>query len=415
MALYEENGFWHFRIALEGREHCGTTGIPAHPDERIAAENFEKKTYARLLAGETPIAPISFSDAVAKFLQWAKGEYSHRTETFRRHAVSCKVLVRFFADKSVHRIGPGEIEDFKANRRERVAEVTTRHDLFTLSVFFRFAILNHWAEDNPVRKVKMPSDKHSWAGREITPEEEVKYFKPHSGFRNLQDFARLMLDLGLRPQEAVSLRKEDYDQMTGQIQIRSGKTRSARRALALTPACKKLMAERLRMPGPWLFPGPDPEKHIVKFNSQHRWLLLSRGLRFRLYDFRHTFATRKARSGVAQTTLAGLLGHNSTKILMRYVHPSQDDMNSVMLAPVEQPGKAALNLLPKAVYMQIEQLPKDEHTEIMNAAIAEVLSVGLPTGKEGHACFREFLDDALMQAYGRHRKRRWDEAAGIVG
>ena len=41
---------------------------------------------------------------------------------------------------------------------------------------------------------------------------------------------------------------------------------------------------------------------------------------FRLYDLRHTFATRAAEAGVDLVTLASLLGHSRIQMVMRYAH-----------------------------------------------------------------------------------------------
>jgi integrase len=42
---------------------------------------------------------------------------------------------------------------------------------------------------------------------------------------------------------------------------------------------------------------------------------------FRLYDLRHTFATRAVASGADLPTLSALLGHATIQMTMRYVHP----------------------------------------------------------------------------------------------
>jgi len=45
--------------------------------------------------------------------------------------------------------------------------------------------------------------------------------------------------------------------------------------------------------------------------------------KFRLYDLRHTFATRAIESGVDLVTLAALLGHSKIAMVQRYAHPAE--------------------------------------------------------------------------------------------
>jgi integrase len=52
---------------------------------------------------------------------------------------------------------------------------------------------------------------------------------------------------------------------------------------------------------------------------------------FLLCDFRHTFATRTAQDGIDLATLAKILGHNSIRIVERYVHPTDEHKKSAMV------------------------------------------------------------------------------------
>ena len=59
-------------------------------------------------------------------------------------------------------------------------------------------------------------------------------------------------------------------------------------------------------------------------------ILTSAGLQFVLYDFRHAFANRMAEAGVDLATLAAILGHNSLRAVMKYVHPTAQHQREAM-------------------------------------------------------------------------------------
>ena len=51
---------------------------------------------------------------------------------------------------------------------------------------------------------------------------------------------------------------------------------------------------------------------------------------FRLYDLRHTYATRAAQAGVDVLTLAALLAHTTVQMTSRYVHPTDQYKREAM-------------------------------------------------------------------------------------
>ena len=64
---------------------------------------------------------------------------------------------------------------------------------------------------------------------------------------------------------------------------------------------------------------------MVKINAGHTGAVRRSGVKsFRLYDLRHTFASRAAMSGVDLVTLAALLGHSRIQMIMRYAHPTEE-------------------------------------------------------------------------------------------
>ncbi|HSK73732.1 MAG TPA: tyrosine-type recombinase/integrase [Pyrinomonadaceae bacterium] len=75
-----------------------------------------------------------------------------------------------------------------------------------------------------------------------------------------------------------------------------------------------------------VFPQNDIDGQKTAGNLLHEHLKAVRrlGFDFRLYDCRHTFATRAVQSGMDLVVLASILGHSSLKMVMRYAHPSEN-------------------------------------------------------------------------------------------
>ncbi len=76
--------------------------------------------------------------------------------------------------------------------------------------------------------------------------------------------------------------------------------------------------------GTLLFPHiKDAEKPILKVNNAHSRAPNASGVKpFRLYNLRHTWATRAAEAGLDRVTLVAMLGHAEINRVLRYAHPT---------------------------------------------------------------------------------------------
>jgi integrase len=120
-----------------------------------------------------------------------------------------------------------------------------------------------------------------------------------------------------------------------------GKSRNAHRKLKMTDKTFQIFARRLSTPGVWVFrssKNDGPRTTLQKAHMQATRGRLTRegkceggcGLECRLYDMRHTFATRFALAGGSLPILSRILGHADLSMLNKYVHPSQADMDRAM-------------------------------------------------------------------------------------
>ena len=72
---------------------------------------------------------------------------------------------------------------------------------------------------------------------------------------------------------------------------------------------------------PWGKPAPsDPNQSVVDISSAWNELRKATGIRCRMHDLRHTFATQLAENGVPESTMLALMGHMSRAMLERYSH-----------------------------------------------------------------------------------------------
>jgi len=63
-----------------------------------------------------------------------------------------------------------------AREGTRGARRHVRHDLHALSTFFGYAIKQHWARENPLRRVEIPSDADAVRIHIVSLSEEKLYF-----------------------------------------------------------------------------------------------------------------------------------------------------------------------------------------------------------------------------------------------
>jgi integrase len=335
MSLRKRGGNWHYRFEYKSQEYTGNTDLADTPQNKREAVGVEAGALEALKKGRLPTRNtevISFRDAVAKFLPWAEVHYRAHPNSYKRIKTSLSSSLVYMNKIPVSTIDAAKLDGYKMWRatEHQVRDITIRHDLHALSTFFTYAIRHHWAFANPIDDVDIPSDADAERMHVLTAEEEDDYFRRAARFPDLHDVGRLIINQGIRPEEATCLAKEDINFETGKLQVCRGKTRAARRVLDLTTESRQILACRMRNDSRWIFPSRrNHGQHMGRINSAHDSIVaeaLKQGvvIGFVPYDFRHTFATRVAEAGVDLSTLASLLGHGSTRCVQKYVHPTAD-------------------------------------------------------------------------------------------
>lgn len=295
-------------------------------------------------------APL-FEDYTTKFLKWSGT--NHRPKTTELHRFNLDTLVRYFRGYRLDEITPGAVEDFKMCRLQEkrrgggwssektISGASVNRALTTLQLLFSLAIRSREYKEleNPVKHVRRFRERGRM--RVLTADEETRYFGAIVS-RNLRDLARLMLDTAARPGELLGLRSGNIDLGRGVARLASedrsngtvvviGKTRGSERSVPLTRAAVQILRRRIEgSAGGFVFPAQG-KGHIKSLRGPHASAVRRAKVeRFRLYDLRHTAATRLAERGTPLPVLSALLGHTDPKMTYRYLHPQEQALRSAV-------------------------------------------------------------------------------------
>lgn len=200
----------------------------------------------------------------------------------------------------------GLIEEDVQRRRETVSPASANRELATLRRLLRLAA--EWRIIVRVPRIRMLQGERN-RDFVLSHEHEMNYLERAQ--QPLKDAAMLLLDTGLRVGELVALEKADIHLKKtngakfGYLQVRSGKSKNAKRTISLTARASELL--RLRMAGnesSWVFPGEGKTEGVAflatSLDGQHRRVRTALGLPkdFVLHSLRHTFLTRLGEPGL---------------------------------------------------------------------------------------------------------------------
>ena len=332
MSIFKRGKTYWFHFIFEGL-HIQKSTKQGNP--RVARQ-IEAAYRTALAKGEVGIvdkkpAPV-FRTAMEGFLSWCETEHRTHPATHRRYRTSSTALLRCFGNTLLDHISTDDVEKFKAARSQEkgirtkriLRPATVNREFACLKALFNFHIRSGLLIRNPVGAVKFLAEDNEQT-RVLTFDEQRKYLKAACPI--LRDIATLMLETGMRPEEIYRLHRENVHLDCEYLFNPHGKTKAARRRVNLTATAQNVLRDRLEaIEGGYLFPHKKSRnKPMVKANNAHdRAVRDSKVKPFRLYDCRHTWATRAAESGIDLVTLAAMLGHAKINMVLRYAHPTAE-------------------------------------------------------------------------------------------
>jgi integrase len=269
--------------------------------------------------------------------------YHYVLEGLKQHSPPA-IMVRDVTPQNVRSYVHAKKEE--GGRKKSVSNATKRHRYDHLRTFFRWAIEQGWADENPVEKVKKPrkeEKKKAFLLREdvarvlkaIDDHHKKQDGKPGPTPNDawLKDIIQVAVGTGLRRGELLNLRWGDIDLNAGRVFVRNREDFKAKngqeRTVPLVGEALQVLREmsQNRVPDPndivFLDPkgkSPRPDRVSKRFKFYVRKAELKDQDDLRFHSLRHSTASWLTIDGVPKKVVAEVLGHTTTRMADVYSH-----------------------------------------------------------------------------------------------
>lgn len=328
MSLSKRGDIYYYDFQKYGERHQGSTGQTS----KKKAREVEDKLKTDLALSRHGIKQQQRSPSLKDFLNGAFltdiNQHNKNPRTQKTYKEKVRRLLEWpdWLQTPLDEIKPmipGYVQS-----RQHLAPDTIRCELATLR---KAVILAADMGLAPRFKIKLPKPSR---GRKFVLDGELENAYLEAATYPLKQAATLILDLGLRPLECVSLRKADISEEG--LMVWDGKSGS--RALPLTKRAVEVIRflVQLHPDSPWLFPGYRNGGHLSRTSLTNRHIKLRNAhpewpRDLLLYSGRHTFGTRLAESSGGNVfAIKELLGHQSVKTSEKYVHTHSEELSLAM-------------------------------------------------------------------------------------
>jgi integrase len=324
--IYERNGRFQVRIQVDGQSanKTFTTKTDAEAYQRKVRSDIERgRWHDNVLAEGTTVA-----EALTRYLE--------EVVVHKRGARQEESIIGIFLDEPVSRlvmarVRSSDVWGLVSKWRKSYAPATIHRRLSVLRHMFEVA-RKSWGMDglqNPVTSVELPKI-HNTRERRVSDDELEAICDAFSRSPAMPVVIRLAVETGMRRGEIASMRWRYVDLVRRAIHIPSTKNGHPRdvplssRAVEVLRDWREVNPHAIEMDTVF---GIRPDSITQAFDRAvtrvARTLPSVNNLRF--HDLRHE-ATSRLASLLSVHELAKVTGHRELRMLMRYYHPTVEDL-----------------------------------------------------------------------------------------
>jgi integrase len=329
VGLYRRpSGIYWMTFTVDGKQRFESTG--SH-NKKIAQKAFAIRQ-AEIAEGRWNLPasnPPCLKEWGDQYLQSIRNP-----NTKSRYRFSLAEFLEFFGEEarlsdiaSVRRI-----EEFKQKRlASGLKPSSVNRDLSVLHRLLTLAVRQRLIARNPFSDIEFLEERQSRRRPHILSlAEQAKLVAVAPP--KLRALIFLLTETGLRVnKEALQLKWSDVDFQTSQLVVNESKTLAGCRIIPLSELCRSELLCWRKLSSlnssEYVFPRQKTPSRPMRtmLKSWHR-ALSDAGFpkKMPIYNLRHTFASRLAAAGASPITVAQMLGHSSTGIVMTYAKSIDD-------------------------------------------------------------------------------------------
>jgi integrase len=227
-------------------------------------------------------------------------------------------------EEPITALTPERLRAYMKQRQTETSDIQIRLELTALSSMCEWACDEELLQANPVRQVRRKrlgkAAKHSRKVRPTSLQLILDYLKEtYPGF--WFPFIQLVLETGMRHEEALGLSWDEVDLTRGIIHLESERTKtSTGRNIPIPDTCLGTLKGLPQYEwSRWVFTNPRTRDRYVSINKQWGRIRDKLGLpKVRIHDMRHSFASWTDAMGLASLDRRRIMGHSSEEVHMRY-------------------------------------------------------------------------------------------------